>query len=55
MEAVIITFGIVGSLLCLILLLFSKEGNKGIAKRPYYGKKTGTKYTAKKDREDYIV
>jgi len=55
MDAIIITFGIVASLLGLLLLLFSKEGTKGIEKEPYYGRKTGTVYTASKDRDKYII
>ncbi len=55
MDAIIITFGIVASLLGLFLLLFGKDGTKGIEKEPYYGRKTGTIYTANKDRDKYIV
>ena len=38
-----------------LLLTKSVEGTKGISKEIYYGKKTGTKYTAEKSRTDYIV
>ena len=31
------------------------NGTKGIEKKPYYGKYSGKVYTAKKDREKYIV
>ena len=55
MDAIIITFGVVASLLCIMLLALSGEGTKGIEKKPYYGRKTGTKYTASKDRDKYIV
>jgi len=54
-EAVLITFGLVMSIFCLTLLLFSQEGTKGLEREPYYGRKTGTIYTAKKDREKHIV
>ena len=36
-------------------ILTNDGGTKGIEKEPYYGRKTGTIYTAKKDRERYIV
>lgn len=36
-------------------IFFSEEGTKGIEKEPYYGRKTGTIYTAKKERSDYIL
>jgi len=55
MDAVIITFGVVSSLFCIMLFVLSGEGTKGIEKKPYYGRKTGTKYTASKDRDKYIV
>lgn len=55
MEAIILTFGIVISIFCIILLLFKSEGTKGIEKQPYYGRKTGTIYTATKDREKHLV
>ena len=55
MDALILTFGIVMSLLSIFLLIFSREGTKGIEKEPYYGRKTGTIYTAKKDREKHLV
>ncbi len=54
-EAVLITFGLVMSIFCLTLLLFSQEGTKGLEKDPYYGRKTGTIYTAKKSREKHII
>jgi len=55
MDAVIITFGVVASLFCILMLVLSAEGTKGIQRKPYYGRKTGTKYTANKDRDKYIV
>ena len=55
MEAILLTFALVFSIFCLILLLFNSEGTKGIEKEPYYGRKTGTIYTAKKTREKHIV
>jgi hypothetical protein len=30
-------------------------GTKGISTQPYYGRKTGKKYTAEKTREHHIV
>lgn len=36
-------------------LFFTEEGTKGIEDQPYYGRKTGTIYTAKNSRSDHIV
>tara|TARA_B100001939_G_scaffold347752_1_gene370437 strand:+ start:207 stop:374 length:168 start_codon:yes stop_codon:yes gene_type:complete len=55
MEAILLTLALVLSIFCLILLLFNSEGTKGLEREPYYGRKTGTIYTAKKDREKHIV
>lgn len=55
MEAILLTLGLVLSIFCLILLLFNSEGTKGLEREPYYGRKTGTIYTAKKDREKHII
>ena len=55
MDGVIIASGFILSLYSIILLLFTSEGTKGIEKEPYYGRKTGTIYTAKKDREKHLV
>lgn len=55
MEAILLTFALVVSIFCLILLLFNAEGTKGLEREPYYGRKTGTIYTAKKDREKHLV
>ena len=38
-----------------MMLSSNIEGTKGIHKDVYYGRKTGTKYTAKESRKDYIV
>ena len=38
-----------------IFLIRDVSGTKGIEKEQYYGRKTGTKYTAKSSRKDYIV
>ena len=54
-EAMILTFGIVISIFCIILLLFRNEGTNGIEKEPYYGRKTGKLYTAKSTRKDYRI
>ena len=43
-------------MICLYLLLVRDlAGNKGIESEVYYGRKTGTKYTAKRSRQDHIV
>jgi len=55
MDAMIITFVVISSLLCILLLVMAKTGTKGIEKEPYYGRRTGKKYTADKGREDHIV
>lgn len=55
MEAILLTLALVLSIFCLILLLFNSEGTKGLEKEPYYGRKTGTIYTAKKTREKHII
>ena len=55
MDAMIITFAVVASLFCIMVFALSGEGTKGIEKKPYYGRRTGTKYTASKDRDKYIV
>ena len=55
MDGVILAAGFIASFYAIITLLISAEGTKGIEKEPYYGRKTGTVYTAKKDREKYLV
>ena len=55
MDGFIIAVGIIAAFYGIISLLITAEGTKGIEKEPYYGRKTGTIYTAKKDREKHIV
>jgi len=55
MDAVIIMMVVWLAVLSVVTLFLLGEGTKGIESKPYYGRKTGTKYTAKKDRERYIV
>ena len=56
MEAIIIIPILWVSMILLYLFLTKNlEGTKGIEAEEYYGRKTGTKYTAKKTRKDYIV
>jgi len=54
-EALILVFSLWFAIVAIMTLLFFGEGTKGIEKEPYYGKKTGTIYTAKKERERHIV
>jgi hypothetical protein len=43
------------ALVSLITFFFFDEGTKGVEKDPYYGRKTGTIYTAKKERSDHLL
>ena len=43
------------ALVSLVSFFFFTEGTKGLEKTPYYGRKTGTIYTAKKGREEYLL
>jgi len=43
------------ALVSLITFFFFDEGTKGVKKDPYYGSKTGTIYTAKKERSEYLL
>jgi len=56
LEAIII-IPILWVVMILLYLFLTKnlEGTKGIEAEEYYGRKTGTKYTAKETRKDYIV
>ena len=56
MEGIII-IPILWVVMIILYLFLTKniEGTKGIESEEYYGRKTGTKYTAKKTRKDYIV
>jgi hypothetical protein len=57
MDGVLVAFGFMAmlSIAGTALLVLADEGTKGIQKQPYYGRKTGTKYTAKRAREEQIV
>ena len=55
MDAVVLIMIIWFALVSLVTFFFFDEGTKGIEKRPYFGKYSGRKYTAKKDREKHIV
>ena len=55
MDGILLGAMIIGGFYGIVGLLINSEGTKGIEKEPYYGRKTGTLYTAKKDREKYIV
>jgi len=55
MEFVLITMVVWFALVALISFIFFGEGTNGIEKEPYYGRKTGTIYTAKSTRSDHIV
>ena len=43
------------ALVSLITFFFFDEGTKGVEKEPYYGRKTGTIYTAKKTRSEHLL
>ena len=44
------------TMICVYLLLVRNlEGSKGIEKDIYYGRRTGKKYTATKERADHII
>jgi len=55
MDGVILIAILWMALVSLITLFFFDEGTKGVEKDPYYGRKTGTIYTAKKERSDYLL
>ena len=55
MDGVILITILWLALVSLITFFFFDEGTKGVEKDPYYGRKTGTIYTAKKERSDYIL
>ena len=54
-DAVVLIMILWFALVGLVTYIFFGEGTKGIEKEPYYGRKTGTIYTAKKSRERHIV
>jgi hypothetical protein len=43
------------ALVSLVSLIFFAEGTKGVERTPYYGRKTGTIYTAKKTRSEHLL
>lgn len=43
------------ALVGLVSFFFFNEGTKGVQRDPYYGKKTGTKYTAKSSRSEHLL
>jgi len=55
MDAVVLIMIMWMALVSLVTFFFFDEGSKGIEKKPYYGKHSGKKYTAKKDRGQHIV
>ena len=56
LEAIIL-IPILWVVMIILYLFLTKNisGTKGIEAEEYYGRKTGTKYTAKETRKDYIV
>lgn len=46
---------VIGIFNLLISVISNTGGTKGIEDEPYYGRKTGKVYTAKKERSNYIV
>lgn len=55
MDGVILIAILWMALVSLITFFFFDEGTKGVERDPYYGRKTGTIYTAKKERSDYLL
>ena len=55
MDGVILIAILWLALVSLITFFFFDEETKGVEKDPYYGRKTGTIYTAKKERSDYLL
>lgn len=55
MDGVILIAILWMALVSLITFLFFDEGTKGVEKDPYYGRKTGTIYTAKKERSEHLL
>ncbi len=43
------------ALVSLVSFFFFDEGTKGVEKDPYYGRKTGTIYTAKQTRSEHLL
>jgi hypothetical protein len=46
---------IIGVFSLMLNVINGPGGTKGISTQPYYGRKTGKKYTAEKTREHHIV
>ena len=55
MDGVILIAILWLALVSLITFFFFDEGTKGVEKDPYYGRKTGTIYTAKSSRSDHLL
>ena len=59
MDGVILVAIIIPSMIGLFHLLLNlvtdEGGTKGLERDPYYGRKSGKIYTAKKDREKHLV
>lgn len=53
MDQVILTLGLMASIIAIVQLIIGSEGSKGITKE--YTTKTGVKHTAKQSRTDHIV
>ncbi len=53
MDSVILTIGLLASIIAIVHLIIGAEGSKGITDE--YTTKTGKKRTAKRDRQDHIV
>ena len=51
----IIIPAVIGLFFLTINVINNTGGTKGISTEPYYGRKTGIKYTAEKTREHHIV
>jgi len=55
MDAVVLIGILWIALVGLVSFFFFNEGTKGVQRDPYYGKKTGTKYTAKSSRSEHLL
>ena len=53
MDGVILTIGLLASIIAIVHLIIGAEGSKGITEE--YTTKSGKKHTAKRDRKDHLV
>lgn len=53
MDEVILTIGLLASIVAIVHLIIGAEGSKGITEE--YTTKSGAKHTAKQSRTDHIV